>query len=416
MKTVRLQGMRPLEGTVTVGGAKNAALPVLFATLLTTGRSIIENLPDIGDVRLALDILRSLGAKVTYLHPHCVSIDTAHLLDCDCADSAARGMRGSVYLLGALLGRRGYATMGIPGGCALGDRPVDRHLNAFRTLGAETTTEAGRITVRASSLTGGRVVFREVSVGATVNALLAAVAAEGVTTVSGAAREPYVACLCRYLIACGARIEGVGTEELTVRGGSPLGGCTFALMGDMMEAGSYLIMGAQTGGSVTVRGADPDHLFALLSVLAASGATVSVAEDTVTVAAGERILPVEVTTGPYPAYPTDLHPQLVSYLLRAEGKSRLRETVWSDRFRYTDQLRRLGGLVTVEGDAVEIRGTPHLHGATVRIPDLRAGAALVGGALSARGESLATGFELVERGYENMVEKLSALGARIGYL
>lgn len=416
MKTVRLQGMRPLEGTVTVGGAKNAALPVLFATLLVQGRSYIQNLPDIGDVRVALELLRSLGAEITVPCPHEVIVDTEAVGGGDCPCEAVGRLRGSAYLLGALLGRRGYATVGLPGGCALGDRPVDRHLEAFRALGAETCVDNDRICVRAESLTGGKIVFRKTSVGGTVNALLAAVAAPGVTTVEGAAVEPYVGCLCRYLNRCGACIEGADTDRLTVRGGRPLRGCSFSLMGDMMEAGTYLLMAAQTGGEVRVRGADPAHLESLLGVLRETGVTLSVEGDGILVKGEGRPLPVSVVTGPYPAFPTDLHPSLVSYLLRGKGTSAVRETVWPDRFRYAEELRRLGGQAETEGDRITVVGTHTLHGACLTAPDLRGGAALVGAGLAAMGETVIRRFELVERGYEDMVGKLTSLGARISYV
>ena len=413
MKKIIIEGGRPLCGTVAVSGAKNAALPVLFATLLVSGRCAIENLPDIGDVALSLDILRRLGADVRRIHKNGYVIDCSAARGVTAACEEVRGIRGSVYLLGAGLGRFGEAECLLPGGCALGLRPIDQHLLAFRAMGATVTEEKDRIHLRADRLVGTDITFETVSVGATVNAILAATGAEGVTRLFGASKEPHVTDLIRFLGACGACITGGGTDCIRIVGGRPLHGVVHRLIPDMIEAGTYLMAGIMSGGSVTTTDVAPAHLQGVISVLKQAGADITETADTVTATATGSLLGLRLETGPYPAFPTDLHPQLAALLATAQGPSCIEETIWPDRFRYADELWQAGLCIRRNGNCAEIAGGNIPRPAVMQATDLRAGAAEMIAALGAKGLSVIEGAEMIARGYEDPVEKLRLLGAQI---
>lgn len=413
MKTYIVEGGRPLSGTVSVSGAKNAALPILFATLLLSGRTYLSNLPEIGDVTLALAMLRACGATCTPMGKGAYVIDTAGAADDEISPMHAGGMRASAYLLGAKLARFGHSRLPLPGGCNLGERPIDLHLKAFSALGADVNMGQGFVEVSCRFLQGTDFSFDTVSVGATVNALFAATAAHGKTVLRNASAEPHITDLVRFLNKCGAHIEGEGSTTLTIHGGYPLCGCDYAVMADIMEAGTFLIAGAATGGTVTVRGICPLYLSALCRTLREAGVLFSLGENAISLSAPARLSGVCVTTAPYPAFPTDLHPQLCACLSRAKGQSRIVETVWPSRFHYIKELQKCGGRYKIEENALTIDGTAHLHGAVMHATDLRGGAAAVTAALMAEGASCITGAEMIERGYENLPQKLHALGAVI---
>lgn len=401
-----------LFGTVPISGSKNAALPILAATLLLDGPSVIGNLPRIRDVALTLRILSGMGATVEQIDGSTVRIDPKNALPPASPDPLTEGMRASVYFLGAGLGRWGYSRIGRIGGCDFGGRPIDQHIKAFAALGATVCQSDEEILAGAPALVGAEITFDTVSVGATVNAILAAVRAKGETVLYRAATEPHIVDLCRFLVRAGARIEGIGSATLRIRGVPHLDGTTYSVVPDMIEAGTYLLAGAITGGGVTVRGISPEQLSPLLSLLSEMGADIDREEDGVSAIVSCRLTGGEITTQPYPGFPTDLQPQTAALFCYSRGESRIRENVWHHRFRYVDELLKMGAAASVTDNIATFRGAP-LSGATLRVPDLRAGAALLLAALAAKGESCIENAELIERGYENYVEKLTRIGAEL---
>lgn len=413
MEYYRIRGGRRLFGEVTVSGSKNAALPILFATLLLRGQSMICNLPDIRDVRVALSLLSECGAAVSYKN-HVAIIDTAHCHASTFADAAS--LRAGIYLLPVSLARFGVADIPLPGGCNFGVRPIDYHINALSAMGATITEDGGRVCGRAERLSGRYIYLPRPSVGATASTLLAAVTAEGRTVIDGAATEPHIAELCRFLRAAGACIAGDGTPLLTVNGVTRLTGTKHILISDMIEAGSYLFMGAATGGEVTVTGVPASELTPVLKTLARMGVSISTGNTRVTVKGNAGLLATDVTTAPFPGFPTDLQPLATAALALADGKSRIRETVWRDRFRYLTGLTAMGAEVLIDGDTATVSGISHYIGGTVAASDLRGGAALVLAALTAVGESRIENARIIGRGYESLSEKLRALGGDITYI
>lgn len=412
MNTLRVRPTGALFGTVPISGSKNAALPILAATLLCDGPCIIGNLPRIRDVALALEILTHLGAAVEEIDSHTYRIDTRAAAPPEKADALTEEMRASVYFLGAGLGKWGYARIGRIGGCDFGGRPIDQHIKAFAALGATVCQSDDEITAGAPALVGTEITFDTVSVGATVNAVLAAVRAEGKTVLHNTAAEPHVVDLCCFLNRAGAKIEGAGGDTITVTGVPSLTGAQYSIIPDMIEAGTYLLAGAVTGGGVTVRGIDPKQLSSLLDTLFDMGADIDCEESAVTVIAASRLTGGSVTTQPYPGFPTDLHPQMAALFCRARGESRVLETVWHHRFRYVEELLKMGAFAHLQDNIASFRGSS-LHGARVNAPDLRAGAALLLAALASEGESYITGADLIERGYEGYLEKLARIGADV---
>lgn len=411
MKKLIIEGGRPLCGAVAASGAKNAALPVLFATLAVAGPCVVENLPDIGDVTLTLEILRGLGAFVTRHGPHVCTIDCTAVRKVTAENESVHSIRGSVYLLGAGLARSGHAECLLPGGCALGARPIDQHLLAFRALGAGIVEENDRIRVTADRLKGADITFGTVSVGATVNAILAATAAEGVTRLRNASCEPHIGDLIRFLNACGAAVTQKEDGTVVIEGGRTLHGARHRLVPDMIEAGTYLIAGIMSGGSVTVTEACPAHLAELIRLLQKAGADMTFTDTTVTATATGSLLGISFETGPYPAFPTDLHPQMAALLATAQGPSRIEERVWPDRFRYIDELWQAGLCIRRNGCCAEIAGGNRPRPSVLCATDLRAGAAGMIAALGAAGHSVIENAEMILRGYEDPVGKFRRLGA-----
>ena len=418
MNKILVTGGKQLSGEVLIGGSKNAALPLLFAGILTGDVCVFEELPRVSDVLLTLEILRALGARIRF-GGSAVEIDYREVQPRLPSCTLTSAIRGSVYLLGALLGRFHAAHLGTVGGCDFGTRPIDQHLLGFAAMGALESTANGVLSLAAEKgLTAADFTLKMPSVGATCNLLMAATGADGTTVIRGAAAEPHVAALCDFLVAAGAKIEGQGSDTLTVVGGKALRGCRFTVIPDMIEAGTYLAMAMATGGRVGVCGVQPSHLEAPLAVFREMGATVAVEAAAVTLHAPPCYRAVRVTTGPYPAFPTDLHPQVAALFAigaRAKGKGTIVEGVFEGRFRYLAELQKMGADYTVSGNRAEILPSP-LHGAEMRAPDLRGGAALLIAALATDGQSEITNAALLRRGYEHLEAKLQSLGAAVRVL
>lgn len=414
MSILRVRPKGALFGTVPISGSKNAALPILAATLLCDGPCVIGNLPRIRDVALTLEILAHMGARVEEIDPHTYRIDPRPATPADSPDPLTEEMRASVYFLGAGLGRWGQAQIGRIGGCDFGGRPIDQHIKAFAALGATVCQSEEGILCAAPALVGDTISFDIVSVGATVNAILAAVRAEGKTVLCNTASEPHIVDLCHFLIRAGAHIEGAGSNQITINGTPTLRGTTYSVLPDMIEAGTYLLAGAITGGAVTVDGVRTEELRALLDTLFEMGADIDCAEHSVSVFSACPLYGTAVTTRPYPGFPTDLQPQMAALFCRIRGEGSIRENVWHNRFRYVGELSKMGAFATVTDNVASFRGAP-LSGAEVYATDLRAGAALLLAALAADGESYIRDAQLIDRGYENYVEKLRHIGADVSF-
>lgn len=412
MSVIQIEGGNQLCGELRVQGAKNSALPLLAASVLVSGVSIFRNCPELRDTAVALDILRHLGCKVRQ-QGDTVAVDATGAIRSEIPDGLMRQMRSSVFFLGAILARCGEASLCLPGGCELGPRPVDLHVMALRRLGAEVRETPERLCCRTAGLTGAEIVLPFASVGATENALLAAVLAKGETVIRGAAQEPEIADLGRFLGLAGAKIRGAGSDCIVVEGVSRLHGAETAVLPDRIVAATYLCACAAAGGMVTLTEVVPAHVEAVLAVLAQAGCRIECGKNHITLVSQGRLrAPGPIVTGPYPAFPTDAQPPLLAALLTAEGRSSLRETVFSDRFRYTGELNRMGADVRVYGQLAEVYPTAALHGAAVTAPDLRGGAALLVAALGAEGMSRIAGLEHIDRGYEAPEMALRQLGAQ----
>ena len=411
MEYFAVTGGRPLEGSVAVHGAKNSALPILAATLLARGESVIHNCPDLTDVQTALDILTCLGCRVQR-EGNTLLVDTSCAHGIRVPDGLMGRMRASVLFLGALLAREGRAEAGWPGGCALGARPIDLHLAAFQALGAQVRDSGETIVCRGRTLQGARLTFPIPSVGATENAMLAACGAEGVTILQNPAREPEIADLQGFLQAMGADVEGAGTERIIIRGGRPLRPASYWVMADRIVTATYLCSVASAGGEGIFTGTDGSHLLPVLEALAAAGCAIRREPGRIILRKDRPLGSVHITTGPYPAFPTDAQPLLAAALAGGAGESTITETIFDRRFRYVQGLNALGGSVRLEGNTAHITGRP-LHGGQVTAPDLRGGAALVIAALGAEGESRITGLTHMDRGYQGLEDTLQKLGASI---
>ena len=409
-----IHGGHPLFGEVTISGAKNAAVAIIPAALLVDGVCRIENIPQISDVTLFFSILEELGAHIRVLNRHAVEIDCHAIHSTRPSYDLARRIRASYYLLGALLGRFGQATVAMTGGCNLGPRPIDQHLKVFSALGAEDSVDYGMITVRTKQeLTGAHIFFDKVSVGATMNGMLSAVMAKGQTILENCAKEPHVVDLANFLNMCGADVRGAGTDVIKVRGVEKMHGCTYSIIPDQIEAGSYMVAAAATGGDVLVKNVTPKHLEPITAKLRRAGVEVEEFDDAVRVRRTGDLLPLKINTMPHPGFPTDMQPLMGVLLSVAKGTSTITESVWDNRFRYVDELRKMGANVQVDGQVAVFAGVDKLTPAPLRALDLRAGAAMVVAGLMADGTSEIEEIGHIERGYENIVEKLQALGADI---
>lgn len=411
-----VQGGTPLFGEVEISGAKNAAVAIIPAALLVDGVCRIENIPQISDVTLCLKILENLGANIRSMNRHTVEIDCRHIHSTRTNYDLARRIRASYYLIGALLGRFGQAEVAMPGGCNFGGvRPIDQHVKGFTTLGAKVTVEGGfiRATTETGRLKGANVYLDVVSVGATMNIMMAAVMAEGITVIESAAKEPHIVDLANFLNSMGANIRGAGTDTIKIHGVERLTGGSYAIIPDQIEAGTYMAAVAATGGQVLVKNIIPKHMDCITAKLVEMGVEVEENEDTLLVRRSGKLQRTNVKTLPYPGFPTDMQPQITAVLTLAEGTSLVTESVWSSRYRYVDELKRMGAKIQVDDKTAVVEGVEYLTGAPIQASDLRAGAALVIAALAAKGRSEITQVHYIERGYEDIVSKLQALGADI---
>ena len=415
MEKIIIHGRKPLKGDIYISGAKNAAVAVLPAALLIEGSCRIENLPDIKDTRILEETLTQLGAKVTFEDRNTVLIDSTDVNSYIASYDMIKSMRASYYLLGALLGRFGKAEVALPGGCDFGHRPIDQHIKGFEALGAKVVIENGMIKLSAEKLTGNQIYLDVISVGATINLMLAAVMAEGTTVIENAAKEPHIVDTANFLNAAGADIKGAGTDVIKIRGVKSLkGGNVHSIIPDMIEAGTFMIASAATGGDVTVRNVIPKHLESLSAKLQEMNINVEEGDDWIRVTGGNgTIRKVNIKTLPYPGFATDLHPPVTVLLCLAEGNSTITESIWPQRFQYVDELRRMGAKIRANGGMAIIEGPVTLTGAQVNAIDLRAGAAVVLAGLAAEGKTEVSNVKYIDRGYENFVEKLQSLGADI---
>ena len=412
----QIHGGKPLHGTIEISGAKNAAVAIIPAALMVDGVCRIENVPQISDVTLILQILRELGADVRTVNRTTVDVDCSHIRNRQVPYELGRKIRASYYLVGALLGRFGWAEVPLPGGCDLGGRPIDQHVKGFEALGAEVEVRNGLIYAQVPQggrLTGSGVYLDIVSVGATMNIMLAAALADGMTVIENAAKEPHIVDLANFLNSMGANIRGAGTDTIKIRGVERLTGGSYAIIPDQIEAGTYMAAVAAAGGQVLVKNIIPKHMDCITAKLVEMGVEVEEKEDTLLVRCTNRLQKTNIKTLPYPGFPTDMQPQITACLSLAEGTSLVTEGVWSSRYRYVDELKRMGANIQVDDKTAVVEGVDHLTGAPIQAYDLRAGAALVIAALAAQGRSEISNVQYIERGYEDIVSKLRALGADI---
>ncbi len=416
MARYEINGGNPLEGTVTISGAKNAVVAILPATLLVSGNCRIENVPDISDVRILLDILGGMGAKIAYPEPNVVEIDCSNVQITEPDAELVKKMRGSYYLMGALLGRFGKAHVALPGGCSFASRPIDQHIKGFLALGAEVDEGDGylALTPGEEGLQGGRIMLDMASVGATVNIMLAATLIPGQTIIENAAREPHIVDLANFLNTMGARISGAGTDTVKIRGVNALRGGTYAVIPDQIEAGTYLAAVTAVGGNVLLKNVIPKHLECINTKLQEMGARIIRYDDAVRIIRTGKLRPSTVKTRPYPGFPTDMQAQVCVCMALANGTSRLTESVYETRFfGYCAELESMGANIRINGKTATVTGVEKLRGAKVCAHDLRAGAALVIAGLAAEGKTYVEHIHFIERGYERLVEKLTELGADI---
>jgi len=409
-----IHGQKRLKGEVTVSGAKNAAVAILPATILSEGSCIIENVPDILDITILKNILKNLGAKIENLNSSTMKVDVSNVNSYVATDSQISKLRASYYLMGALLGKFKRAVVTFPGGCDFGVRPIDQHIKGFEALGAKVDIEHGKVIIAANKLVGAPIYLDVVSVGATINIMLAAVKAEGITTIENAAKEPHIVDLANFLNAMGADIKGAGTDVIKIRGVKELkGGHTYMIIPDQIEAGTFMIAAVATRGDVLVKNIIPKHMESLTAKLQEMNVKVEEFDDSIRVTGRDKIQKVNIKTLPYPGFPTDLQPPSTVLLCRAEGTSTITEGVWDNRFQYVDELKRMGANIKVEGRMAVIEGVTRLSGAPIRAMDLRAGAAMVIAGMMAHGETIVSNIECIDRGYEKLEEKLKNLGADI---
>ena len=411
-----VEGGRPLFGEVHISGAKNAAVAIIPAALMVSGPCRIENIPQISDVKLLLGILQDLGANVRYVNPHTVEIDSTKLRNGRVPYESARRCRASYYMLGALLGRFGLADVALPGGCDFGGtRPIDQHLKGFRALGAQVDTQGGFVMAEAvgGRLKGTSIFLDKVSVGATINIMLAASMAEGLTVIENVAKEPHIVDVANFLNSMGANIMGAGTDVIKVRGVPQLRGGTYSIIPDQIEAGTYMAAVAACGGEVKICNIIPKHMDCISAKMCEMGVDIQEVDDSLLVSRIGPLIRTNIKALPYPGFPTDMQPQMAAALCLAQGTSIITDSVWSSRFRYTDEFKRMGAQIQVDGNLAIIEGVDRLTGAQLEACDLRAGAAMLIADLAARGISEITNVQYIERGYEDVIGKIRAIGGRI---
>lgn len=414
MEKIIVNGGTPLYGSIDISGSKNAALPILYATVLVRGKCILENIPNIIDITYSLEILRGMGARIRMLDKTTYELDCTDVVPGTSNYDMVRRLRGSYYLLGAEFGRFGRARVGLPGGCNFGVRPIDQHIKGFEALGGKVTTERGYVEITSERGAEGANIFFDVSsVGATLNIMIAAATANGVTVIDNAAREPHVVDCANFLNTCGANISGAGSDMIKIKGVPELHGCTYAIIPDMIEAGSFMVAAAATGGSVRVNNVIPKHLESISAKLEEIGAVVEEFDDAVHVTMTGRPKKTSIKTLPYPGFPTDMHPQMTALLCLANGISYINESVWDSRFSYVEELRRMGAKINIDGSVVTIEGGSPYTPAPVIATDLRGGVAVMIAALTCKGETEITEINLIERGYDDICGKLRGVGADI---
>ncbi len=406
-----IRGGNRLTGEVSISGAKNAAIAIIPATILSDGICRIENVPDITDVNAITKILYDMGAGVRTINKSTLEIDSSTIHTYIASEELARRMRGSYYLLGALLGRFHHAVVTMPGGCDFGVRPIDQHLKGFAALGAKHRIESGMVDVFADKLVGSNIYLDVASVGATANIMLAAVKAEGVTVIENAAKEPHIVDLANFLNSMGVDIHGAGTDIIKICGVSHLNGTNYSIIPDQIEAGTYMVAAAATSGDVLIKNVIPKHLESISAKLEEMGVDLEEYDDSIRVKRTGKLNKCNIKTMPHPGFPTDMQPQIAVLLSLAEGTSIINESVWDNRFRYVEELKRMGAQISVDGKLAVIEGVDHLDAAPVKATDLRAGAALVIAGLCANGVTQIENIQQIERGYENIEEKLQKLGA-----
>ena len=409
-----IKGGTPLNGEVTIGGAKNAALGILAAAIMADETVVIDNLPNVRDINVLLTAIESIGATVKRIGPHVVSINGSTINDMTIDYDSIRKIRASYYLLGALLGKYKKAQVALPGGCEIGSRPIDLHLKGFRALGATVSIEHGMINTSADELVGNHIFLDTVSVGATINIMLAACMAEGKTVIENAAKEPHIVDVANFLNSMGANIKGAGTDKIRMTGVTSLHAIEYSIIPDQIEAGTFMVAAAATRGDVLIKNVIPKHLEAISVKLMEIGATVEEFDDAIRVTSDHRLGHTQIKTLPYPGFPTDMQPQIATLLALSDGTSIVTESIFENRFKYVDELSRMGASIKVEGGNVAIiEGVEGFTGAAISAPDLRAGAALVVAALVAEGYSTVDCIHYIERGYECFEDKLAALGGYI---
>ena len=413
MEQYFIRGGKPLRGIVDICGAKNAALALIAASILTIEPVIISNLPDVSDINLLLDAIAQIGAVVERIDRHTVKIIGATVNSCTLNYEYISKIRASYYLLGSLLGRFHKAEVAMPGGCVIGARPIDQHIKGFEALGATVDLEDGQVKAKADELVGNHIYFDVVTVGATINVMLAAVLAEGSTIIENPAKEPHVVDLANMLNSMGAHVRGAGTDVIRIRGVKSLHATEYTVIPDQIEAGTFLFAGAATGGDVTVNNVIPKHLESITAKLEDLGCFIEEYDEAVRVVAGTRLQSTQVKTLPYPGFPTDMQPQMTVALTLAEGISTVTESIFENRFKYAGELARMGARIKIESNTAIITGVEKLKGAQVSAPDLRAGAALTIAGLAAEGCTQVGGIEFIQRGYEDFDVKLRSLGGDI---
>lgn len=413
MEQFIMKGGTPLQGEVTIGGAKNAALGILAAAIMTDETVVLDNLPDVRDINVLLQAMQEIGVKVERIDRHTVKINGSQINSMSIDYEFIRKIRASYYLLGALLGKYRKAQVALPGGCNIGSRPIDQHIKGFKALGASVRIEQGMIDATAETLVGTHIYMDVVSVGATINVMMAACLAEGKSIIENAAKEPHIVDVANFLNSMGANIKGAGTDVIRIRGVEKLHGSEYSIIPDQIEAGTFMLAAAATKGNVLIKNVIPKHLEAITAKLVEIGATVEEYDDAVRVIGGSRLGSTHVKTLPYPGFPTDMQPQIATLLALSQGTSIVTESIFENRFKYVDELARMGAKIVVEGNTAIIDGVEGFTGAKVSAPDLRAGAALVTAGLVAEGVTVVDSIQYIQRGYEAFEEKLRNLGATI---
>ncbi len=413
MEQYAIKGGNPLVGEVEIGGAKNAALAILAASIMTDETVLIENMPDVRDTNILLQAMESIGAAIHRIDRHTVKVNGSQIHSLTIADDYVKKIRASYYLIGALLGKYKKSQVSLPGGCNIGSRPIDQHIKGWRALGADVKIEHGMIIAQSEHLKGNHIYMDVVSVGATINVMMASVMADGQTIIENAAKEPHVVDVANFLNSMGANIKGAGTDVIRIKGTTKLHGSEYVIIPDQIEAGTFMFAAAITKGDVTVKNVIPKHLESISAKLAEIGCEIEESDDAVRVVATKRLNHTQVKTLPYPGFPTDMQPQITVTLALAKGASIVTESIFENRFKYVDEITRMGGNIKVEGNTAFITGVEKYTGASITAPDLRAGAALVIAGLAAEGITTVDDIKYVERGYEDFHIKLQSLGAMI---